>query len=424
MNMKRTMVVASTLAISLMVAAGCSSSSKSSTSSTASSTSGGGSGTTVTTAAGTATTATATGSTWVLGSIVTETGPESPSTGGAGAVLNAWQNWVNTHGGINGHRVKVIVKDDKGDPTQGLAAAHELIQSDHVIALVGTASTPENQWGPYVSQAGVPVIGTGATSGIIWMTNPDFYPVGTSPLSETYAFLLAASKAGKPKMALLYCAESPACAQAVPFTKKLAPSVGVTVVYAGSVSTTQPNYSAQCLAAQSAGANSLNVAADQNTVTRTVSDCTRQGVKMTLLGGDGTVSAAWVTNPNFQGEVDWQPYIPWNQHNAATADYYAAMAQYAPAELHDPRFGANDIGSWISGQLFIAAAKAANLGDNPTAAQVVTGLTSLHNETLGGLTTPLTFAQGVPHVNKCFFLESIQNKQWTQPYGTQPFCQP
>jgi branched-chain amino acid transport system substrate-binding protein len=413
------MTVACILAIGLVTAAGCGSSSKSSNGSTSTSPPATGA-----TGPGTGSTVAASGSTWVLGSIVTETGAEAPSTGGAGAVLNAWQNWTNTHGGINGHRVKVIVMDDKGDPTVGLADAHQLIQVDHVIALVGTASTPENQWGPYVAQAGVPVIGTGATSGIIWMTNPDFYPVGTAPVAEVYASLLAASKAGKPKMALLYCAESPACAQAVPFTKQIAPSVGVKVVYAASVSTTAPNYSAQCLAAQSAGATSVEVAADQNTVTRTVSDCSRQGVKVTLLGGDGTVSAAWATNPNYAGEVDRQPYVPWNQHNAATADYYAAMAQYAPAELHSPRFGANDIGSWISGQLFAAAAKAANLGDSPTPAQVVTGLTSLHDETLGGLTTPLTFAKGSAHVNKCFFLESIQNKQWTQPYGTQPFCQP
>ncbi len=170
--------------------------------------------------------------------------------------------------------------------------------------------------------------------------------------------------------------------------------------------------------------NALFPAADQNTVTRVVTDCAEQGYHPTLLGGDGTVSAAWVTNPDFQGETDWQPYIPWNQHNAITADYYSAMEQYAPSELHSPRFGANDIGGWISGQLFAAAAKAANLGDSPTPAQVVNGLTSLHDETLGGLSTPLTFAAGQPHVNKCFFLESIQNNQWTQPYGNQPFCSP
>ncbi len=409
---KKWRTIAASLAAALsLVAVGCSTSSK--TSSPAASAP----------AASTGTTVAATGSTWVLGSIVTETGAEAPSTGGGGQVLNAWQNWVNNHGGINGHRVKVIVLDDQGSPTQGLADVHQLIDSDHVIALVGTSSTPENQWGPYAQQAGVPVVGTGATSGIIWMTNPDFYPVGTSPISEIYASLFAASKAGKTKVAELYCAESPACSQSVSFAKQVATTVGVHIAYAASVSSTAPDYTAQCLAAQGAGADALFPAADQNTVTRIVADCAKQGVHPVLLGGDGTVSAAWVNNPNFEGEVDWQPYLPWNQHNAATADYYAAMQQFASGELDSARFGANDIGAWISGQLFIAAAKAANVGDKPTSAEVIDGLTSLHDETLGGLTTPLTFTKGTPHVNKCFFLESIRNKQWTQPFGSQPFCQ-
>jgi branched-chain amino acid transport system substrate-binding protein len=337
-------------------------------------------------------------------------------------VLNAWEKWTNAHGGVLGHPVKVIVLDDQGSAATGLADAHQLV-ADHVIALVGTASTPEGQWGTYIEQAGIPVIGTGATSGLVWMTNPDFYPLATSPLTEVYASLLAASKAGKLKLANLYCAESPACAQSVPFMKALAPKVGVTVVYSAPVSSTAPSYAAQCLAAQAAGANALFVAADQNTVGRVISDCGRQGVKAIPIGGDGTVSASWVTEPAFQGEVDWQPFIPWNQKNAATADFYSAMQQYASTELNSTRFGANDLGAWASGQVFIDAAKAAGLGDNPTPAEVVNGLTSLHNETAGGLTTPLNFARGVAHVNKCFFLESIQNDHWTQPYGTQSFCQ-
>lgn len=143
-----------------------------------------------------------------------------------------------------------------------------------------------------------------------------------------------------------------------------------------------------------------------------------------MIGSDGTVSPSWKTNPIFQDEVDVQPVLPWNQQNAATKDYYAAMAQYQPGELHSGTFAANDIGACDSGQLLIAAAKAANLGDNPTSAQLVHGLRSLHNETLGGLTVPLNYAAGSPPVIKCFFVESIHNKQCTQPFGTQPICQP
>jgi branched-chain amino acid transport system substrate-binding protein len=178
------------------------------------------------------------------------------------------------------------------------------------------------------------------------------------------------------------------------------------------------------LAAQSAGANALDVGSGESTVTRVAHDCAKQGVRAIVLGTDGTVDPAWIHDSALQGEVDVQPVLPWNQQNASTKDYYAAMQQYASSELHGATFGANDIGAWDSGQLFIAAAKAGNLGDNPTSAQLVDGLTSLHNETLGGLTAPLNFAKGSPHVNKCYFVETINNGQWTQPWGSQPFCQP
>jgi branched-chain amino acid transport system substrate-binding protein len=320
--------------------------------------------------------------------------------------------------------VKVIIKDDQANTAVAIAAAHELIDQDHVFAVVGTGSNPENEWGPYAQQKGVPVLGVGETSGIIWMTNPDFYPVSTAIISEVYGGLKAAVLAGKPKVAYLYCAESPACASSVPLIKQLAGATGAQLVYTASVSASAPGYAAQCLAAKAAGVQALNVGAGEQEVTRIATDCNKQGVKAIVIGTDGTVSPSWRTNPAFEGEVDVQPLLPWNQQNAATKDYYAAMAQYQPGELHSDTFAANDIGAWASGQLFIAAAKAANLGDNPTSAQLIQGLTSLHNETLGGLTVPLNYAAGKPHQVKCFFIESIHNTQWTQPFGQQPFCQP
>ncbi len=55
--------------------------------------------------------------------------------GDTGKVQQAWASWTNAHGGINGHPVKMIVKDDAPEPVGGAAVAKELVEQDHVMAI-------------------------------------------------------------------------------------------------------------------------------------------------------------------------------------------------------------------------------------------------------------------------------------------------
>ena len=49
----------------------------------------------------------------------------------------AYFNCVNANGGVNGHPVKLFVESDQTQPAQVAAAAKKLIQSDHVVGIVG-----------------------------------------------------------------------------------------------------------------------------------------------------------------------------------------------------------------------------------------------------------------------------------------------
>ncbi len=69
-----------------------------------------------------------------------------------------------------------------------------------------------------------------------------------------------------------------------------------------------------------------------------------------------------------------------------------------------------------------AAAKAGNLGANPTPSQVKSGLYALSGATLGGLTPPLTFKSGAPNPVHCYFQLGIKNGQFTEPNGTRYSC--
>ena len=52
-------------------------------------------------------------------------------------MINAYFSCVNANGGVNGHPLKLFVELDQTNPAQITAAAKQLIQSDHVVAIDG-----------------------------------------------------------------------------------------------------------------------------------------------------------------------------------------------------------------------------------------------------------------------------------------------
>ena len=64
---------------------------------------------------------------------------------------------INDSGGLNGHPVQVIVKDDQNDPAIALRVAKELVEQDKVVALLNPSPTA-SAWSEYVTGKGVPVL--------------------------------------------------------------------------------------------------------------------------------------------------------------------------------------------------------------------------------------------------------------------------
>src|SRR4051794_12813770 len=69
---------------------------------------------------------TLTGSPIVIGNVGGYSSDQASSEAGAELVLKAWAQSVNDNGGINGHPLKLIVKDIGNNAAGGLAAVKEL----------------------------------------------------------------------------------------------------------------------------------------------------------------------------------------------------------------------------------------------------------------------------------------------------------
>jgi branched-chain amino acid transport system substrate-binding protein len=78
-------------------------------------------------------------------------------------MINAYFSCVNANGGVNGHPLKLFVQLDQTQPSQVAAAAKQLIQGDHVVAIDGVFDLLEctldqsywKQLGIYEMDAGI-----------------------------------------------------------------------------------------------------------------------------------------------------------------------------------------------------------------------------------------------------------------------------
>jgi branched-chain amino acid transport system substrate-binding protein len=411
--------VAVLLGVGLVVLAGCGSSSKSSSSAT---TAGGGSATTAGSGGGGSSSG---GAPFVIGSVTDVTGAEASSEGTVNKSLEAWADWTNANGGINGHQVKLIAMDTGFNPSTALAEVKQLVEQDHIIALVGEQTSFDATFATYLQQKGIPAVGAGLYTQASF-TNPDWFPQGTTTIPENYNEIHLGVTKGFTKFADLYCAESPACAQSVPLIKAIAPTQGVTLAYSASVAAASPDYTAPCLAAKAAGAQYMGIGDNSSVIIRVATSCMQQGYTPTQVGTDGSVTATWATSPAMQGALAVQNDAPFSDTaNPGIQTMITALNKYQPGVYTSPTYGENDVYAWTSGLLFTAAAKAANLGDNATAAQVINGLYALHDETLGGMAPPLSYANnGKGHQIYCSFVQGVQNNQFVMPQSQTLTCAP
>lgn len=356
------------------------------------------------------------GSTYTIGTIASITGPYAASIGGTPSTVTAWVSWTNAHGGVNGHPVKDIVLDDASVPSKGIADAKELI-GDHVSAIVGSASNTESSWYQLVTKAGIPVVGGQVNGGALYQTVPGLYPTGTT---STLPALDLAKKAGKLKIAVLYCSEVPICAaQAQTLKSALSAAAGeypgMNIVYSAAIAGAAPSYTAQCLAAQQAGADALVMEEGASVTLRVVDNCATEGFKPTLLGTGAEADDTWLKDPNFNGVQVYQPNFPWiADATAAQREFQDALKQYAPSELSSVTYNPADAQTWASLEVFKAAVDQARPAALTTSA-VEAAVTALPaGFSVDSITPPLTFKKGSPNPNvNCYFLVQIENGKYT-----------
>jgi branched-chain amino acid transport system substrate-binding protein len=322
---------------------------------------------------------------------------------------------VNAQGGLNCHPIKYVIADDGGDPSKNQALVAQLVEQDHVIAFVQMDAPLAGQASiSYLEQKQIPVIGT--ETGSPWAyTSPMYFPQASSDLNLiTSAFGAAGSIArpeGRTKVGTISCIEAPICSNLYNQASGDAARFGLSVVYRGRVSLAQPDFTANCQAAQSAGVQVFLTALDANSMERVTRSCGGVNFHPMYALYTFSLNPTVVADPQLDRAALGTTVIPFTvSSNPSIANYLSILKRYAPGLPPDSM----SVTGWVSAQLFQLAA--ANLPDSPTSQDILNGLWAVKGNDLGGITQPLTFNRGQTAPQAvCYWVLQLTNGHFVSP---------
>jgi branched-chain amino acid transport system substrate-binding protein len=351
----------------------------------------------------------------VIGSLGTLSGPAGDVIKRTYEGAQLWVAAVNARGGIAGHIVKHIVADDGGDPARHKAELRRLVEQENVVALVGNPDALTGYAGvEYIKEKQVPYIG-GDGGGDWFYSTPFHFPQGAHGLAIAEAEIrdvgLYGKAHNKKKLGTLNCTEADICRVFDKVWNEKAAAYGVEPVYRGRTSLVQPDFTAECLAAQRAGVEMFEIGLDTNSIGRLAASCARQGFRPIFGFPAGLAKDNQKDDPNLEGARSTLPTFSWLQTDTPAAqEFQDALKRYGKNLLP---VTAGHTGGWTAGKLFEKGVLAGGAAGKVTRATALAGLYTIKNDTLGGLTSPLTFTAGQAPVRQpCSTQIEINKGKW------------
>lgn len=359
----------------------------------------------------------------ILGSIGTFSGPLGSTFVGSIAGTQAWARSINERGGLEGRPVRILSVDDGGDPARSKANLKDLVETRGVVAILGDYSpVTRSAHSDYILEKRIPVIG-GDQGTPEWVRNPMYFGAGANAQTLVYGAVTEGARAGKKRLAFIYCAEIPDCKGASLQGREAAADHGMVLAYEASVSVAQPDYTAECLQAQRHHADVVYMLADTNSFARFARSCTRQGYNPMYVNASAQQDQGMARYEGLAGGLrGTQPQVPWfvRTGTPAIAEYAAALSRYAAGAKQ----GQDVMTGWTAGKILETALghvspRPARIGSS----EILRGLWSIRDDTFGGLLPPTTFVENRPSSpGRCWFTTAVVNQGWTAPNGVTPFC--
>ena len=394
-----------------LVAAGCSSSKTSSTSPTS--------------AAGKTTGQSAAGRTYTIGLLTDLTGVAASAELSTPNGVKAGVGLANSEG----YSIKYVVADAQSSPSGALAAAQQLVEQDHVFAVIAISGLTFAA-ASWLTSHDVPVVGA-ATDGTEWISSRNMFSIfGTEDYTKVISTYGALFKMlGVTTIGALGYGIVPSAAESAKGAAVSAQLAGLKVGYLNAnFPYGSTNVAPVVLAMKQGGVDGFTGEVEQSTSFAIAEGLKAQGVNLKaalfsvgygedlLSSGAGALSAA-------QSGYFTLDYEPVEMHTAATERFQQALKNYAGI-TSDPTL--NEYLGYVSVDGFITGLKAA--GANPTQASFINamlGITSYNADGLYG-SHSIGFAMSqrglAAGADNCFWVTQFVGTSFHLVSGADPIC--
>lgn len=343
------------------------------------------------------------GSLWT--SIDPVTGGRSP--GEARKIGDAWAADVNAAGGVNGYRVQLVWRDSRATQSRGAQNVRELDQAG-VLAIAG----PEGGFHLPASdqlllEAGLPVIG-GTPNLPEFDEHPMYFPVSAGFRAGVAGDIAAAVAAGADRVRNLRCTETAWCTNDDAELAEAGRRAGVDVT-SDAAPATGASFTGACNAARRDRIDFLRVAGVP--LAAVVRDCARQGYHPTYaVAGGSTVTLGAVRGEVVLGRLS---EVGAFYRGPETARFRRVLARTDVGSAA----GQTAVQTWLG--LEMAAAVIRKLSQpNPSRADFLNALYTVHGETLDGQVAPVDYTvqrpgTGLHAGNDCWTLHTMRDGRQT-----------
>jgi branched-chain amino acid transport system substrate-binding protein len=315
------------------------------------------------------------------------TGPYSGPVSAASTVsksIAAYFDKVNAEGGVNGRKIDFISLDDGYAPPKAVEATRRLVESDHVLLMVGSVGTPPQlAVRKYLNSRRIPQLFLATGASLFYDAKQSPWSIGGSTSydaeARTLAKYLGQSMPGK-TVAVLY--------QNDDFGKdflrgfKEALPAGLKIVAEQSYETSDPTVDSQIINLKASNADFLALFATQKFCAQAIRRTRESGWKAKIFVPSVIASIAAVLRPagidNSKGVLTTAIVKDSNDPRLANdpdvKDYFAWFKQYnTKVDIKDSQAAT---GGYVNAQLMIEVLKSA--GDNLTRENIMDKVRHLH----------------------------------------------
>jgi branched-chain amino acid transport system substrate-binding protein len=328
-----------------------------------------------------------------------------------------------------GYHIRVVQADTQSTPSGALAGAQQLVDQDHVFAVIAISDLTFGaaQW---LGSKDIPVVGA-AVDGPEWITDRNMFSIFGSPdytkvTSGTGKFFKVVGATTVGVIGYGIIPSSADVAKATPISDTAAgiktPYVNAEFPLGGT------NVGPIVIALKDDGVDAVSALIQQNSGFAIIDGLRQEGVTVkapVLWAGYGSdlLDAGPAALANAQNVYFAMPYEPVEMHTPATEKFQAALRKYAHF-TESP--GLNEYLGYVSVDAFVRGLKAA--GPNATQAQFINAMLRITNYDAAGLFGghALNFAMsgrgGAPGADGCEWYALFKGSTFHLVPGADPVC--